>query len=319
MTMTPLATLLCFLAPWLAGSCGSPSDPDPGSPAETPRLSAGCAVTGKQTGELLRTNLSAGGKQGRRYSYFVPSTYNVNDPGKSPLPLIFDFHGMGGVIPEPPYLVTSVGVLQGDSTPGIFVFPQGLSPSGDPGYGWHGTTSCSDYDLAFFDAIFAEITANYCVDLTRVFSEGFSFGASMTQSLACCRGEKLRAIALQSGGPCVDGFCHPSCPTPKWPAARYGYGTGDTNTSGGDGSFTLAEFHASVEESRQALHCSSSTKSVAARCDSGAPGCTCIEYADCDDSKRLVRCEYPGGGGDMHTYQQPDYAANVWSFYQGFH
>jgi len=261
----------------------------------------------------------AGGKSGRRYSYFVPSSYDPANPRQTPLPLVFDFHGMGGVIPEPPYLITSVGVLQGDSTPAIFVFPQGLSRTGDPGYGWHGATTCSDYDVAFFDAIFQEITSNYCVDLNRVFSEGFSFGASMTQALACCRGDKLRAMALQSGGACVDGFCRPaSCPTTQWPAARYGYGTGDTNTAGGDGSFTLAELRGVVEESRVELGCSSATTPVSARCDSGAPGCSCVEYQNCPNSRRLIRCEYPGGGKDMHTYSQPDYAANVWSFYGSF-
>jgi poly(3-hydroxybutyrate) depolymerase len=321
MPLSTFTTLLCVLAPLALGTCSSSGGPGPVDPppVEPPRLSPGCNVKGKPTGELLRTQLSAGGKNGRRYSYFVPSTYKSDAPEQTPLPLVFDFHGMGGLIPEPPYLITSVGVLKGDSTPAIFVFPQGLSPAGDGGYGWHGVTSCSDYDVAFFDAIYAEITSNYCVDLRKVFSEGFSFGASMTQALACCRGDKLRAMALQSGGPCVDGFCQPAiCPTTNWPSARYGFGTGDSNTAGGDGSFTLAEFQDVVEESRLALQCSTNVNTVSTRCDSVAPGCHCVEYQLCKESKRLVRCEYPGSGQDMHTYQQPDYPKNVWDFYLGF-
>jgi poly(3-hydroxybutyrate) depolymerase len=284
------------------------------SPSQGAVLSAGCKVSGKPTGELLRTGVAAGGKTGRRYSYFVPSNY---DPS-SPLPLIFDFHGIGGKIQEPPYLVTSMTVLQGDSTPGIFVFPQGLAPKEGQGSGWYGIASCNDFDLAFFDAIFTQLTNEYCIDLRKVFVGGFSFGATMSQTLACCRGDQLRAIAPQSGGGCLTPPCVNKCPTTKWPAARYSYGTGDTNTKGGDGSFTLEQLRGSVEQTRTALHCSNELTKVPVRCDSGSPSCNCIQYTGCDESKPVIRCEYPGTGGDMHMYSQPDHAANVWRFYSSF-
>jgi polyhydroxybutyrate depolymerase len=287
-----------------------------GQTPSSPRLSAGCQVKGSPTGQQLRQGMKAGGKSGRRWSYSVPATYDPSHPGNTPLALVFDFHGIGGVIQEPPYLITSRSVLQSESQPALFVFPQGIDPKGGKGHGWWGITHCADYDLAFFDAILAELSARYCVDLNRVFAGGFSFGAAMSQTLACCRGDKLRAIAPQSGGPSITTPIK-TCPTKAWPSARYSYGTGDKNTAGGDGAFTLEALRGVVEQSRRALGCSTKTTPVPTRCDATAPKCECLSYAGCREGTSLVRCEYPGSGGDMHMVEQPDYARNVWGFYSG--
>jgi polyhydroxybutyrate depolymerase len=79
-------------------------------------------------------------------------------------------------------------------------------------------------DVAFFDAMLDDLRARYCVDPNRVFATGFSRGGFFVNALACERGDKLAAIAPQSGGGPywpdsaynADGFLR--CPTPAVPA-----------------------------------------------------------------------------------------------------
>ncbi len=72
--------------------------------------------------------------------------------------------------------------------PAIFVAPQGI---GD--FPW-------DYnrDVALFDAILDAVTANLCVDESRVFTTGFSFGAMMSHALSLGRKSKLRAAVTMA-------------------------------------------------------------------------------------------------------------------------
>ncbi|MBN1607144.1 MAG: dienelactone hydrolase family protein, partial [Polyangiaceae bacterium] len=39
-----------------------------------------------------------------------------------------------------------------------------------------------------------------CIDTSRIFASGFSMGGSMSYALACAMPEKMRAIAMYSGG-----------------------------------------------------------------------------------------------------------------------
>ena len=55
-------------------------------------------------------------------------------------------------------------------------------------------------DLAFFDALYQRITAEYRVDLNRVYATGMSNGAYFANLLASQRSDKIAAIAPHSGG-----------------------------------------------------------------------------------------------------------------------
>ena len=55
-------------------------------------------------------------------------------------------------------------------------------------------------DVAMFDAVLKSVAANYCVDQGRIYALGFSFGASMANSLGCFRGNVLRSFASVEGG-----------------------------------------------------------------------------------------------------------------------
>ena len=55
----------------------------------------------------------------------------------------------------------------------------------------------STRDVALFDDLLALVDANLCIDDSRVFSTGFSFGAMMSYALSIGRPTKLRgAVAM---------------------------------------------------------------------------------------------------------------------------
>jgi predicted esterase len=82
--------------------------------------------------------------------------------------------------------------LQRESTaakqPAIFVAPQGIG-----NFPW-------DYnrDVTLFDDLLALVTTNLCIDESRVFTTGFSFGAMMSYALSVGRATKLRAAVTMA-------------------------------------------------------------------------------------------------------------------------
>ena len=62
--------------------------------------------------------------------------------------------------------------------------------------------------MAFTDAILAQLEGDLCIDQTRIFATGFSFGGGMAMALACTRADVFRAVAFFSGADLTN-----SCPT----------------------------------------------------------------------------------------------------------
>ena len=93
----------------------------------------------------------------------------------------------------------------------IFVAPQGISA------GWGQGAK----DLAFFRAIMSKFESELCIDTSRIFASGFSMGGSKSYALACAMPEKMRAIAMYSGGSMSGcdqskrGLCLSSFPTAR--------------------------------------------------------------------------------------------------------
>ena len=103
----------------------------------------------------------------------------------------------------------------------IFVAPDGIDA------GWANTNG---RDLALTDDILKEVEADLCIDTSRVFANGFSYGGSMTAMLACQRADVFRAVAVYAGGISgMSGAC-----TGTTPIAYYGAtGTQDSGYSRG--------------------------------------------------------------------------------------
>jgi polyhydroxybutyrate depolymerase len=155
--------------------------------------STACGRQPPATG-TVRLKAKDGKGKTRDYELLVPSSY---DPSK-PLALSFVYHGAGGT----PESAKAFGLQDapGAKEASIFVYPRGIEFQ-NFGVGWD--DSCGGYDVALFDQMLSSIESNYCIDTKRVFVAGFSWGCDHATALACCRGEKVRAIAA---GSCVDEY-----------------------------------------------------------------------------------------------------------------
>lgn len=167
-----------------------------------PGPSAGCGKT-PTLANGSRTIQAAG--QNRSYTLRIPANYDRNHP----YPLVFAFHWNGGTMGDVDgggtsgYTWSYYGIREkADLSTGskmIFIAPQGI------GNGWPNTDG---RDLAMVDEILKLAKGDLCVDTTRVFSMGFSYGGGMTYAIACARAKVFRAAAVYAGAQlsgCTDG------------------------------------------------------------------------------------------------------------------
>lgn len=139
-----------------------------------------------------RINLNVNGLN-RSYILRVPDNYNNQNPYR----LIVGYHwlngdatqvanGGNGSATETPYY--GLWNLAQNST--IFIAPEGIDK------GWANT---GGRDLALTDSILNQIQSNFCIDKSRIFATGFSYGAGMSNAVACARANVFRGVALYSG------------------------------------------------------------------------------------------------------------------------
>jgi poly(3-hydroxybutyrate) depolymerase len=87
--------------------------------------------------------------------------------------------------------------------------PQGLtSVTGGAGWGDSGGE-----DIAFTEDMLEAVSDDLCVDKSRVFTMGFSFGGAISYKLACERDELFRAALVYDTGN-VSGNNHALCTNP---------------------------------------------------------------------------------------------------------
>ncbi|THX87591.1 hypothetical protein D6D04_00812 [Aureobasidium pullulans] len=132
----------------------------------------------------VSTQFSATGADGyvRTYNVHVPSTY---DPNKA-APLIMAFHGRGD---SGSAMESNSGLSIERINPyGISVYPTAIKDQdqqntwqGDPSYATNRTVD----DIGFVRALVTNISAQYCVDTSRVFAAGMSNGGGFVNVLAC--------------------------------------------------------------------------------------------------------------------------------------
>ncbi|ORX43617.1 hypothetical protein BCR36DRAFT_586553 [Piromyces finnis] len=112
----------------------------------------------------------------------IPDNYNNNNPYR----LIFGMHCMGGwaggVQQEGYYGLKPLDT--GKTT--IFVAPEGNGNQAPWGQG--------DYTL--FDELLSKLTNDLCIDTSRVFSTGFSYGSMFTNGLSWNHQKVLRGVAV---------------------------------------------------------------------------------------------------------------------------
>ena len=162
-----------------------------------PTPSKGCGTTSKlqktrsvENGDRFELRV---GSENREYFLTLPKNYD----NKTPYKLLFAMHCMGSNAedfvhhsPDQDHPSPYYGQQKLD-TEGNYIF---VSPRGDTdGMPW---SVSSDKDHKFINQLLTTLEENYCIDTSRVFMTGFSFGAMVTNSMAQDMQDRLRAVAV---------------------------------------------------------------------------------------------------------------------------
>ncbi len=122
----------------------------------------------------------------RQYILELPDNYDSNKPYR----LIFGMHWLGGSASDVQNWSKWWGLDALDTEDSvIWVAPQGYT-DGSP---WR---DGDDKDHVYFDDLYEALTSDLCIDKSRVFSIGFSFGAMFTNGLAQTHQDVLRGVIV---------------------------------------------------------------------------------------------------------------------------
>ena len=136
-------------------------------------------------------NITFGGAS-RKYILRVPDNYDNNHAYR----LVFAYAESGASAMS---VVTrnyfTLATLDTNKTT-IFAAPDAANGAG----------SWSKSDVELTDAILAQLEGDLCIDKTRIFATGFSFGGAMSLALACTRADVFRGVAFFSGAD-LTGSC----------------------------------------------------------------------------------------------------------------
>ena len=126
----------------------------------------------------------------------MPENYDKNKPYR----LVFGMHYMGGSAEAVAKRESYYGLRNqsGAKENTIFVAPHGYTTETDrSGKETENPWRCNDdKDHVFFDEFLTYLNENLCVDTSRVFSVGFSFGAMFSNSLAQDFQDRLRGVVV---------------------------------------------------------------------------------------------------------------------------
>ncbi len=121
----------------------------------------------------------------------MPENYDKNKPYR----LVFGMHYMGGSAEAVAKREAYYGLRNqsGAKENTIFVAPHGYTDENGKENPWR----CGDdKDHLFFDEFLTHLNENLCVDTSRVFSVGFSFGAMFSNALAQDFQHRLRGVVV---------------------------------------------------------------------------------------------------------------------------
>jgi poly(3-hydroxybutyrate) depolymerase len=285
------AALMAWSAIWASTLTAAPS-------AVPPSRSDGCAVAAGQTGLMSARTLVRGAP--RTYMIQVPTDYQPSHA----YPLIFVFHGAGGNGRQ----AYSWGLqnVAGAADNAIFVFPDAIAYA-QYGIGWD--DGPDGHDLPFFDGMLKDIESARCIDASRIFVAGFSWGGDFAVALACHRGDRIRAVAANSTD---DEYKDTKnyltyqglpCRAQQHPAVRF------EHAEGGDKEYPAPDFATTSKLFRYLNSCAGTTTAV--KSSSGAM--SCVSYESC--ASDYTECMFDAHLG--HTLP-PNWAPDTWEFFSRF-
>lgn len=147
--------------------------------------------------------IEANGRE-REYYVVLPAEYDANRA----YPVVFQFHPLGGNAEQGMNMYN----FRSNLPEAIYVTPDGLT-SGQ----FQGWSNTDGEDEELTRNIVAAIETQYCIDKSRYFSGGFSFGGSMSYTAALCMDDIFRAVGIMAGAPISGaGSCEPEHPVAAW-------------------------------------------------------------------------------------------------------
>jgi poly(3-hydroxybutyrate) depolymerase len=239
------------------------------------------------------------GAKTREYIIAIPSNYDQNKPYR----LVFGWHPWGGSAMQTAQM-GYFGIQTPSNGQAILVAPEGQDfvRGTDTGLGWG---NAGGEDVAFYHAMVDYFSAQLCIDQSRIFSTGFSFGAMFSFTLACTEMSMLRAMAPQAGNSQTSG----GCAAGTRPVATMAFiGVDDSLLSG---------HRSAVQTFRQRNGCTTTTApATPSWCDGLASQyqpCSCVQYQGCNAGYPLIECEYKAG----HIFA-PSSGTTIWNFFSQF-
>lgn len=248
----------------------------------TPTKSVGCGTT--QTAGTFDGTITVDGTD-RVYKIFVPDGYSAS----TTYSIVFGFHG-SAYSNTPDTMISLTGTMRTAAAgKAIFVYPDGHI-NGVPNYWDKNETGI---DVAFFDALLADLEKKYCVDATHVFVVGFSDGGGMANTLGCYRSDVVRGVAEGSGYLPQKNKCgNNAMPFFIW------HGRADTITN-----FTTYAVP-EIDHWQQANGCGTSTTAIDPSSEE------CVSYDSCSDAP-LTTCTPNVDHGFPGVIGEP-----MWKFFE---
>jgi polyhydroxybutyrate depolymerase len=169
-----------------------------------------CNQPGQKMGFFPQRRILSGGLD-RQFDLYVPSNYR----SVKPAPLVFNFHGFTAD-PESQDRLSGMSLLAEDAG---FILATPKGTGNEEALGWNAGDCCGQAalanvdDVAFTSDMIDWISAEYCVDPSRIYATGISNGAFMSYRLACELSNRIAAIGPVAGVLVTDP-CVPSRPVP---------------------------------------------------------------------------------------------------------
>ena len=278
-----------------------------GSAAAVP--SAGCGKTptlkNSPTTTISYNNITSSGMS-RRYIVRYPSDYDNTHPYR----LVLAYHWNTGSAAQvfdcnqesiKCYTTQSpfYGLWNLSNNSTIFIAPDGLNA------GW---ANSNGQDVTLTDDILKQVEDDLCIDKSRIFANGFSYGAGMSFALACARPDVFRAVGIYSGGQ-LSGCSGGNSPVAYY--ATHGEDDGTLNISGGR---TMRDKFVKNNG------CTAMNPPEPAN-NSGSH--TCTSYEGCSAGHPVRWCAFDGSNGHDPSPKDPGQSmtwnpAEAWKFFTQF-